>query len=106
MIRVISALLQKIGDLITSPWGKTQPALEQSLASNWVAIKLSLMRGQIEPGTPIYVGELQPGNGRGYMTVQSVLKAVEDGWMHWDRRTKAWWCEVLEQANSDLLLDE
>jgi hypothetical protein len=105
VIRAISALLQTIKAFITSPLGKPQSELEESLASNWVAIKLSVMRGQIEPGAPIYVGELQPGNGRGYMTVQSVLKTVEDGWVHWDRKTRAWWCQVLEQANSDLPAD-
>ncbi len=100
MIRAISALLRGIGDLITAPFGKPQPALQESLTSNWVAMKLRVMRGQIEPGTPIYVGELQPGRGSGYMTVQSVLKAVEDGWGHWDRKTMTWWCEVLKQANN------
>ncbi len=105
MIRAISALLQGIRALITSPLSKPPSALQESLASNWTAIKLSVMRGQIDPGTPIYVGELQPGRGRGYMTVQSVLKTVEDGWGHWDRKTVAWWCQVLQQANSDLIAD-
>ena len=50
----------------------------------------------------IYVAELQPGRGAGYMTVQSVLRTVEDGWGHWDRKTMAWWCQVLERANGDL----
>lgn len=96
------SVLKGIIDLITSPLGKPQPAVQDSLISNWVAIKLSVMRGQIDPGAPIYVGELQPGRGRGYMTVQSALKTVEDGWGHWDRKTTAWWCQVLEQVNSDL----
>ena len=105
MIRTISALLTGIRDLVASPLGKPRAALEESLASNWVAIKLSVMRGQIEPGAPIYVGELQPGRGCGYMTVQSVLKTVEDSWGRWDRKTMAWWCQVLEQANGDLMAD-
>ena len=98
MIRV----LRGMRDFITSPLGRPQPALQESLASNWVAIKLSVMRGQIDPGAPIYVGELQPGRGSGYMTVQSVLKTVQDSWGYWDRKTTAWWCQVLDQANSDL----
>jgi hypothetical protein len=85
--------------------GKPQSALQESLASNWVAIKLSVIRGQIQPDAPIYIGELQPGKNCGYMTVQSVLKTVEDGWGRWDRKTIAWWCQVLEQANSDLMAD-
>ena len=103
MIRTISALLRRIGDLITAPLGRPQPALQESLASNWVAMKLRVMRGDLDPGAPIYVAELQPGRGRGYMTVQSVLKTVEDGWGHWDRKTIAWWSQVLEQANSHLI---
>ena len=98
-------LLRAIRALIASPLGRPQSALQESLASNWVAIKLSVMRGQIDPGAPIYVAELQPGRGCGYMTVQSVLKTVEDSWGHWDRKTMAWWCQVLEQANSDLTVD-
>ena len=105
MIRTISALLTGIRDLVASPLGKPRAALEESLAANWVAIKLSVMRGQVEPGAPIYVGELQPGRGCGYMTVQSVLKTVEDSWGRWDRKTMAWWSQVLEQASSDLMAD-
>jgi hypothetical protein len=100
VIRAISALLQGIRDLITALLGTPRPVLEESLASNWTAIKLRVMRGEIDPGAPIYVDELQPGRGRGYMTVQSVLKTVEDGWGHWDRKTIAWWSQVLEQANN------
>ena len=99
MIRV----LRGIRDFIASPLGKPGAALQESLASNWVAVKLSVMRGQIEPSAPIYIGKLQPGRDCGYMTVHAVLKTVEDGWGHWDRKTTAWWCQVLEQANSDLM---
>jgi hypothetical protein len=91
--------------LVVSPFGKPRAALEESLTSNWVAIKLSVMRGQVEPDAPIYVGEVRADRGCGYMTVQSVLKTVEDGWSHWDRKTMAWWCQVLEQANIDLMAD-
>jgi len=100
VIRAISALLREIRDFITAPFGKPQPALQESLTSNWVAMKLRVMRGEIDPGAPIYVAELQPGRGSGYMTLQSVLKTVEDGWGHWDRKTMTWWCEVLKQANN------
>ena|GEM_PF-5118847 len=100
MIRTISALLRGIKDFITAPLGKPQPALQESLTSNWMAMKLRVMRGEMDPGAPIYVAELQPGRGSGYMTVQSVLKTVEDGWGHWDRKTMTWWCEVLKHANN------
>jgi hypothetical protein len=101
MIRV----LRGIRDFLASPLGKPQAELQESLASNWVAIKLGVIRGQIEPDSPIYIGELRPGRNCGYMTVQSVLKTVEDGWGHWDRKTIAWWCQVLEQANSNLMAE-
>jgi hypothetical protein len=100
LIQTIYALLRGIRDLISAPFGKPQTALQESLASNWVAMKLRVMRGEIDPGSPIYVAELQPGRDSGYMTVQSVLKTVEDGWGHWNRSTMAWWCEVLKQANN------
>jgi hypothetical protein len=105
VIRAISALLREIKDFITAPVRKPQPELKESMTSNWVAIKLRVMRGEIDPGTPIYVAELQPGRGSGYMTVQSVLKTIEDGWVHWDRKTMAWWSRVLEQANNGSKLD-
>jgi hypothetical protein len=100
VIRAISALLRGMRDLITAPLGRPQPALQESLASNWMAMKLRVMRGEIDPGAPIYVAELRPGRGSGYMTVQSVLKTVEDGWGHWNRKTMSWWCEVLKHANN------
>ena len=98
-------LLRGIEDLITATMGRPQPELQESLASNWVAMKLRVMRGEIDPGAPIYVAELQPGRGSGYMTVQSVLKTVEEGWGHWDRKTMAWWCEVLDRANNGSIGD-
>jgi hypothetical protein len=98
-------VLRGIRDFITSPLGRSQSDLQDALASNWMALKLCIMRGQIDPGAPIYIGELQPGRGSGYMTLQSVLKAVEDSWGLWDRKTTTWWCQVLERANSDLNFD-
>jgi len=98
-------VLRGIKDFITSPLGRPRSELQDSLASNWMAIKLCVMRGHIDPGTPIHIGALQPGRGSGYMTVQSVLKTVEDSWVHWDRKTMAWWCQVLERANNDLNFD-
>jgi hypothetical protein len=99
-MRAISALLRGIRGLVTAPLGRPQPELQEALTSNWVAMKLRVMRGEVDPGAPIYVAELQPGRGSGYMTVQSVLKTVEDGWGHWDRRTMSWWCQVLKHANN------
>jgi len=98
-------LLRGIEDLITAPMGRPQLELQESLASNWVAMKLRVMRGEIDPGAPVYVAELQPGRGSGYMTLQSVLKTVEEGWGHWDRKTMAWWCEVLDRANNGSIGD-
>jgi hypothetical protein len=95
-------VLRVIGDFVTAPLAKPHSVVQDALVSSWVAVKLGVMRGQIDPGAPIYVGELQPGRGRGYMTVRSVLKTVEDGWAHWDRKATVWWCQVLEQANRDL----
>jgi hypothetical protein len=92
-------LLRRIADLVTSPLGRAQLELQDSLASNWVAIKLRVERGDIDPGDSIYVPELQPGRGSGYMTVQSVLKTVQRDWGQWDRKTMAWWCEVLDRTN-------
>jgi hypothetical protein len=98
-------LLRGIEDLITATMGRPQLELQESLASNWVAMKLRVMRGEIDPGAPVYVAELQPGRGSGYMTLQSVLKTVEEGWGHWDRKTMAWWCEVLDRANNGSIGD-
>jgi hypothetical protein len=95
----VMRLLRRIGDLITSPLGKAQFELQESLASNWVAIKLRVERGDIDPGASIYVPELQPGRGSGYLTVRSVLKTVQDDWGQWDRKTMAWWCEVLDRTS-------
>jgi hypothetical protein len=95
----VISLLRRIGDLITALLGVPQSKLQESLASNWVAIKLRVECGDIDPGDSIYVPELQPGRGSGYMTVRSVLKTVQDDWGHWDRKTMIWWCEVLDRAS-------
>jgi hypothetical protein len=40
------------------------------------------------------------------MTVQAVLRTVQDGWGHWNRKTVAFWCRILEEASENLLPEE
>jgi hypothetical protein len=65
------------------------------------------MRGNVDPVTHIEVGD---GNGHGpigtTMTVQAVLRTVQDGWGHWNRKTVAFWSHILEEANQNLLPEE
>ena len=101
-LMVMIRFFRGLGDLIASPLRRPQFELQESLASNWVAIKLRVESGDIAPDASIYVPELQPGRGSGYMTVQSALKTVQDDWGHWDHQTLAWWCEVLDRASKRL----
>ena len=94
--------LREIRDLIASPLRRSQSELQESLASTWVAIKLRVECGDLDPNTSIYVPPLQPGRGSSYMTVQSLLKTIQHDWGHWDHKTMAWWCEVLDRTNGRL----
>ena len=101
MVRKIAVFLK---DRVGLPFGRSGVDLSEDLATYWLALNLHVMRGNVDPIAHIEVGD---GNGHGpigtTMTVQAVLRTVQDGWGRWDRKTEARWCQILEDASHDLL---
>jgi hypothetical protein len=94
-------------DRIGLPFGRSRADVQEDLATYWLALNLHVMRGNVDPVAHIEVGD---GNGHGpigtTMTVQAVLRTVQDGWGHWNHRTQTYWCRILEEANQNLLPEE
>ncbi len=103
MVEKVAGLVRGAAARVLSPFTVRHQVARENLASSWVNLRLAVMRGYVNPATAILVtygdGSTRPGS----MTVQAILKTVEDGWGHWDRRTTEWWCQVLEAANSKLV---
>lgn len=103
MARKLAGLLKEAATRVLSPFGGPHHVARENLAANWVILRLAVMRDYVDPATTVLI---HYGNGNrrpGSMTVQAILKTVEDGWGHWDRRTTEWWCQVLEDANIKLV---
>jgi len=64
------------------------------------------MRGDLDPTTPIPVGDHRGRGFAGFMSLAAVLRTVQDGWGRWDRETEARWCRILAEASRDLLRED
>ena len=104
MVRKLAGLFSNVGNRIGLPFGRSSVNLSEDLATYWLALNLHVMRGNVDPVAPIEIGD---GNGHGpigtTMTVQAILRTVQDGWGNWNRKTVAYWCGILEGANQNLL---
>jgi hypothetical protein len=104
VVRQLAVFLSRIGGRIGLPFGRSR--VEEDLGAHWVALHIYVMLGHVDPAAPIPVGD---SNGRGFvgfMTVETVLKTVQDGWCRWDRNTQARWCRTLAEATPYLLREE
>ena len=104
MVRKLAVFFK---DRIGQPFGRSSADVVEDLATYWIALNLHVMRGNVDPVALIEVGD---GNGHGpvgtTMTLQAVLRTVQEGWGHWNRKNQAWWCNILAQANQTLLPEE
>lgn len=103
MVEKLAGLLKGAATIVRSPFGGPHHVAQEHLASSWTSLRLAVMRGYVSPATPVFIDFGNEDKLPGSMTVQAILKTVEDGWGHWDRRTTEWWCRVLEDANSRLI---
>lgn len=106
MVRKLAVFFSNVGDRVGLPFGRSRADVQEDLATYWLALNLHVMRGNVDPVALIPVGD---GNGHGpvgTMTVQAVLRTVQDGWGHWDRKTQSWWCRILQEASENLLPEE
>ena len=104
MVRQLAVFLSRIGGCVGLPFGRSR--VEEDLGAHWVALHIYVMLGEVDPAALIPVGD---SNGRGFvgfMTVEAVLKTVQDGWGCWDRNTQARWCRTLAEATPYLLREE
>lgn len=103
MVDKLAGLLRETATRVLSPFGKPHRVARENLAANWVMLRFALKQGYVSPATTVFIDYGDGSRGPGSMTVQSILKTVEDGLECWDRRTTEWWCQVLEDANSRLI---
>jgi hypothetical protein len=88
------------------PFGRSRADVQADLGAYWAALNIYLVRGDVDPTTPIPVGDSTGRGFAGFMSVQAVLRTVQDGWGRWDRKTEARWCQILEETSRNLLRKE
>ena len=106
MIRRLAAFLGKIRDDIELLFGLSRAEVQEDLGVYWAALNIFVARGEIDPATPILVGDHRGNGFAGIMSVQAVLRTVQNGWGRWDRKTEARWRRILMEASERLLYEE
>jgi hypothetical protein len=101
VVRQLAVFLGKMGGRIGLPFGRAH--VEEELGAHWVALHIYVMLGQVDPAAPVAVGDSKGRGFAGFMTVETLLKTVQDGWGCWDRSTQARWCRTLAEATPYLL---
>ncbi len=103
MVGKLAGVLREVATRVCSPFNNAHHVAREKLAASWTNLRLAVMQGQVNPATTILIGYRDGDNRPGSITVQAILKTVEDGWGYWDRGTTEWWCQLLEDANSSLV---
>ena len=80
--------------------------MQEDLGVYWAALNILVTRGELDPTTPILVGDPHGNGFAGFMSVQAVLRTVQNGWGRWDRKTEARWRRILVEASERLLYEE
>ena len=104
MARQLAVFLSRIGGRIGLPFGRSR--VEEDLGAHWVALNIYVMLGHVDPAATIPVGDSSGRGFAGFMTVEAVLKTVQDGWGRWNRSTQARWCRTLAEVTPYLLREE
>jgi hypothetical protein len=95
--------LAKIREAIRLLFARSRADVQEDLGTNWAALNILVMRGDLDPTTPIPVGDHDGDGFAGFMSLQAILRTVQDGWGRWDRKTEARWCQILEETSRNLL---
>jgi len=80
--------------------------VQEDLGAYWAALNILVMRGDLDPSTPIPVGDHRGRGFAGFMSLQAVLRTVQDGWGRWDRKAEARWCQILAEVSRNLLRED
>ena len=102
----LSVLFGKIREGIGLLCSPSRADVQEDLGAYWAALNILVMRGDLDPSTRIPVGDPRGGGFAGFMSLQVILRAVQDGWGRWDRKTEARWCKILEETSVQLLPQE
>jgi len=106
VIRKLTVFVGKIRDDIELLFGLSRAEVQEDLGVYWAALNILVARGEIDPATPIPVGDHRGNGFAGIMSVQAVLRTVQNGWGRWDRKTEARWRRILMEASERLLYEE
>jgi hypothetical protein len=106
VIRKLTVFVGKIRDDIELLFGLSRAEVQEDLGVYWAALHILVARGEIDPMTPIPVGDHRGNGFAGIMSVQAVLRTVQNGWGRWDRKTEARWRRILMEASERLLYEE
>jgi len=106
VLRRLAAFLSKIREDIEVLFGLSRAEVQEDLGVYWAALNILVTRGELDPTTPILVGDPRGNGFAGFMSVQAVLRTVQSGWGRWDRKTEARWRRILVEASERLLYEE
>ena len=106
MVRRLATFFRRIREDIELLFGLSRAEVQEDLGVYWAALDILMTRGELDPTTPIPVGD-HDGNGfAGFMSLRAILRTVQNGWGRWDRKTEARWCQILVDASQRLLSEE
>jgi hypothetical protein len=106
VVRKLTVFLADMRDSIGLLFGRSRADVQEELSAYWAALNILVMRGDLDGSTPIPVGDHRGNGFAGVMSVQAVLRTVQNGWGRWDRKTEARWRRILMEASERLLYEE
>ena len=106
MARKLAVFLGKIREDIRLLFARSRADVQEDLGAHWAALNILVMRGDLDPTTPIPVGDHDGDGFAGFMSLQAILRTVQNGWGRWDRKTEARWCQILVEASRNLTRKE
>lgn len=106
MIRRLATFFRRIREDIELLFGLSRAEVQEDLGVYWAALDILMTRGELDPTTPIPVGDHRGNGFAGFMSLQAVLRTVQSGWGRWDRKTEARWRNILVEASQNLLRED
>jgi len=106
VIRRLATFFRRIREDTELLFGLSRAEVQEDLGVYWAALNILVTRGELDPATPIPVGDHRGNGFAGFMSVQAVLRTVQSGWVRWERKTEARWRRILVEASERLLYEE
>jgi len=106
VIRRLATFFRRLREDTELLFGLSRAEVQEDLGVYWAALNILVTRGELDPATPVPVGDHRGNGFAGFMSVQAVLRTVQSGWGRWDRKTEARWRKILVDASERLLYEE